>query len=127
MVLAMALRLRRWRVGLVKKVPYRKCTGAVQDGMGTDVPQYADPVDIDAFSWAISEKPNLGDLGKRDGFTGRNVESASLTLPPRDVAVLDQFFLDAGAPFSVVGISDCRNGWHGWSPGITVELQRVTG
>ncbi|OBJ26973.1 hypothetical protein A5622_07765 [Mycobacterium sp. 1245801.1] len=72
-------------------------------------------------------KPNLGDLGKRDGFTGRNIEDVDLTLVPMDVGVQDQFIIDDGKPFYVVGIIDCRNGWHGWAPGVSVHLQRVTG
>lgn len=66
------------------------------------------------------------------------VEQGSATLAETEVADLDVFapagtavglkdvFVVDGKDHEVVGVQDWTKGFHGWAPGIVIELRRVS-
>ncbi|WP_237079640.1 hypothetical protein [Mycobacteroides abscessus] len=47
-------------------------------------------------------------------------------MPSMQVDLVDRFVVN-GLLYEVVGTRDNDGGFHGWKPGVIVELKRVTG
>lgn len=105
-------------------VTHLPCTDVTEDDMGNDVPVHGDPVPRKVYGWSEHNTEKLGE------HTSRDVAEIDLAMPPRRVNLMDRFILDpedTGKPFEVVRVRDNTKGFHGWRPGIVVELKRVTG
>jgi hypothetical protein len=108
------------------KVIHTPCVGAGEDGMGNDVPLFGDPVPRKVYGWSTHNAEKLGES------TSRDVAEIDLAMPPARVGLQDRFdLLDPDdpdtRPYEVVEVRDRTKGFHGWRPGIVVELKRVTG
>lgn len=101
-------------------VTHTPCSGVTQDGLGNDVPAYGAPVSREAIAYSPHRKEVT------EGHTSRAVAEVDLALPATTVNLMDRFTLN-GELFEVVGWRDNNGGFHGWKPGIVVELKRVTG
>lgn len=101
-------------------VTHTPVTGVTQDGMGSDVPTFGTPVSRKAYSFGTHRTENL------DGHTSQDVAERDLEIPPATVNLMDRFTVD-GTTYETVGIRDYTGGFHGWKPGIVVELKKVTG
>lgn len=112
-------------------VTYKPCTGVTEDDMGNDVAVLGDPVPRKVYGWGehrarkFAEFTNAGTAG----HTSREVADIDLAMPvpATPLNLLDQFTIDDGPPYQVVGIRDNTHGFHGWRPGIVAELKRVKG
>lgn len=107
-------------------VKHLVCTGTTEDGMGNDVPLFdGEPVPRKVYGWSEHDTEKLGD------HTSRDVAEIDLGMPRAPVKLLDRFILDDDdpddRPYEVVRVRDRNKGFHGWRPGIVVELKRVTG
>lgn len=92
----------------------------VADAMGNDKPKFGTPVLRKVYGW----RPRV--VENRDGHTSRSVVDVDLAAPQFAVTLLDRFSI-AGEEYETVGIRDNNTGFHGWKPGMVVELKRVTG
>lgn len=103
-------------------VLHERCIGVSEDedGMGDDVPTFDYGIDRPAYGWRAHRKENV------DGHSSRVVAEVDLAMPSAPVGLMDRFTIN-GEVFEAVGIRDNNNGFHGWQPGIVVELKRVTG
>lgn len=93
-----------------------------EDELGNDVPVLSDPNQVGVYSWSVRSEANLD-----NSYTSRKIQVADLSMPSYAWSMMDQFLLDDGPPYEVSGLRDCTHGWHGWAPGITLELRRVVG
>ena len=57
-------------------------------------------------------------------ITETAVADVDIAMPKAQVALRDLFEFGDG-PHRVVGIRDMTRGFHGWQPGIVVELEKV--
>jgi len=101
-------------------VTYTPCTGVTQDALGNDVPSFGSTVDLKAYSYAPHRNEDT------DGHTSRDIAEVDLAMPPMTVDLMSRFGIN-GKTYEVVGERDETGGFHGWKPGIIVELKRVTG
>lgn len=59
-------------------------------------------------------------------LAGRTVTDLKITCPTNDFQANDAVVVD-GVTYEVDGqIADYTHGWHGWKPGYTIRLRRVT-
>lgn len=97
------------------------CTGLGVDAMGSDTPIYGDPITRRVYGWSASDKQEA-----QHGHTERDNNNIDLAMPYTTVNLLDKFVV-AGKPYICNGIRDRNHGFHGWRPGIVVQLNAVTG
>lgn len=88
--------------------------------MGNDVPVFGTPVPRKAYSFGTHRTENL------DGHTSQDVAERDLEIPPTTVNLMDRFTVGADT-YETVGVRDFTGGFHGWKPGIVVELKKVKG
>lgn len=101
----------------VTHIPY---TGTTEDGLGNTVPAFGDGVSVGVY--AIS--PHTVEQGSTT-ITQTEVADLDVFMPETTVNLKDQFQIDSDT-FEVVGVQDWTKGFHGWQPGIVVELQKVS-
>ena len=102
----------------VTHIPY---SGDAEDSIGNTIPgDYGDPVQLGVY--AVS--PHTVEQGSTT-ITQTQVADLDVFMPKTTVSLKDQFTVD-GDTYEVVGVQDWTKGFHGWEPGIVVELQRVT-
>lgn len=101
-------------------VTHTPCTGVMQDGLGNDQPTFGSPVQRKAYAYARHRTEGT------DGHTSRVIADMDLSMPTVTVGLMDRFTVN-GDEFEVVGVRDNNGGFHGWKPGLVVELKRVTG
>jgi len=102
-------------------VTYTPFTGMGEDPRtGNDVPVYGAAIDLPVYSWSSVRARST------DGHTSRVEWDIDLAMPNRSVNGLDKFTLD-GQDYTVAGVRDMTKGWHGWKPGIVVELVAANG
>lgn len=102
----------------VTHIPYG---GDAEDGLGNTIPgEYGEPVELAVYSIA----PHLVEQGSST-LTETAVADVDVAMPKTAVNLKDQFQIDSDT-YEVVGVQDWTKGFHGWEPGIVVELQRVT-
>lgn len=101
-------------------VVYVPFLGVAQDALGNDVPTFGAPVSLKAISYQPHRSENT------DGRTSQDVAEVDLAMPTMTVDLMDRFTLN-GLLYEVVGLRDNNGGFHGWKPGVVVELKRVTG
>lgn len=94
--------------------------GVTQDARGNDVPTFGAPVSLKAVSYQPHRVENT------DGHTSQVVAEVDLAMPTMVVDLMDRFVLNS-LTYEVVGVRDNNGGFHGWKPGVVVELKRVTG
>lgn len=94
--------------------------GVGEDQLGNDVIRFGDPTPVKVFGWSVHHRETL------DGHTSRDIADLDLALPPREVRLQDRWIV-AGEAYETVEIRDRTKGFHGWRPGIVVELKRVSG
>ena len=97
------------------------CTGTTTDGMGNDKPTFGAPVPLKVYGWSEHVEQKL------EGHTDREIADVDLAMPRMPVNLLDRYILDSGKPFRAIRVRDRNHGFHGWRPGIVLELKRVTG
>lgn len=95
-------------------------TGDTEDALGNTVPGYGTSVQRKAF--AI--QPHTVEQGSTT-LTQTQVADLDVFMPETAVSLKDRFEI-GGDSFEVVGVQDWTKGFHGWEPGIVVELQKVT-
>lgn len=91
------------------------------DGMNNDAPMFSEPVTRKVYSASDHKQEPVV-----SGHTSRQVAEIDLAMPTVPVNLLDRWVWD-GQHYETVGIRDSTKGFHGWKPGIVVELKRVTG
>lgn len=102
-------------------VTYTAFTGTGEDPRtGNDVPTYAAAVEVPVYSWSAVRARST------DGHVSRVEWDVDLAMPSRQINPLDKFVVD-GQQYRVAGIRDMTKGFHGWNPGIVVELVAVDG
>lgn len=101
-------------------VTHTPCIGVTPGDLGNDVPSYGTPVQRMAHAYGTHRSEVTA------GHTSRDTAVMDLALPTVGVKLLDRFTVN-GDEFEVVGVRDNNGGFHGWMPGIVVELKRVTG
>lgn len=102
----------------VTHIPYG---GDAEDSLGNTIPGwYLDPVVRRVYAIA----PHVVEEGSA---TSTEVEVAELDVfaPKFPVDLKDRFEID-GQGFEVVAVKDWTKGFHGWQPGIVIELKRWT-
>lgn len=101
-------------------VTHIPCIGASHDMLGNTVPAFGDPVSREVYAVA----PHIVEDGVG---TSTEMEIADVDVygPKFPVTVKDRFVID-GETFEVIAVQDWTRGFHGWEPGIVVELRRVT-
>lgn len=101
-------------------VIHEQVTGVTEGALGNDVPTFAAGVERKAYSYAPHRVETL------DGHTSRDVAEMDLAMPAVTVGLMDRFTVN-DVVYETVGVRDLTGGFHGWKPGIVVELKRVTG
>ena len=101
----------------ITRTPY---LGETQDSLGNTTDSYGPPETIGRYTIA----PHLVEQGSATS-TETTVADVDVAMPKTTVNLKDQFIID-GDDYEVVGIQDWTKGFHGWTPGIVVELRRVT-
>ncbi|AER47567.1 head-tail adaptor [Mycobacterium phage DS6A] len=105
------------------KVKHIPCVGTQLDRMKNEKPVFGEPVEIAVFGWVTRRDETI-----LAGHEARIVSRLDVTMPAdaATVGLLDQFEV-AGELYEVLQVRDYSTGWHGWRPGMVVELKRVTG
>lgn len=88
--------------------------------MGNTVPGFGEPVEVGVYAIA----PHTVEVGSTTA-TETSTADVDVFMPKAAVSLKDQFTID-GAVYETVGVQDWTKGFHGWQPGIVVELRRVT-
>ncbi|AWH14410.1 head-tail adaptor [Mycobacterium phage TChen] len=102
----------------VTRLPF---TGeSTYDSTGEEIPVWGDPVELPVYSIA----PHLIEQGSTT-VTETQVADVDVAMPKALVELKDRFEFD-GDTYEVVGVQDWTRGFHGWAPGIVVELRKVT-
>lgn len=94
--------------------------GVAQDSLGNDVPSFGAPEAMKAIAFQPHRSEDT------DGHTSRDEAEMDLAMPSMQVDLVDRFVVN-GLLYEVVGTRDNDGGFHGWKPGVIVELKRVTG
>lgn len=91
-----------------------------EDALGNTVPSFGDPIERGVYAIA----PHVVEQGSA---TSTEIEVADLDVfaPKFPVDLRDKFSID-GQDFEVVAVQDWTRGFHGWVPGIVIELKRWT-
>lgn len=101
-------------------VIHTPATGTGEDALGNTVPVPGVPVERLVYSIG----PHVVERGSAT-LTETQVADLDVSMPKAAVALTDTFTID-GDTFQVVGLRDMTRGFHGWQPGIVVELQKVS-
>jgi len=101
----------------VTRVPY---TGDTQDSLGNTIPGFGTPEVVSVYSIA----PHTVEQGSATSTETSQVD-VDVYMPKTSMNVKDRIVED-GQGYEVVGVQDWTKGFHGWKPGIVVELRRVT-
>lgn len=101
----------------VSRHPY---TGDTEDALGNTIPTFGTPVSVEVYTIA----PHTVEQGSTTLTETQHVD-LDLYAPKTAVSVKDRFTVN-GDSFEVVGVQDWTQGFHGWKPGIVIELQKVT-
>lgn len=101
----------------VTRHPY---VGTTKSGAGNTVPSFGPAVQVGVYAIA----PHTVEEGSA---TRTEIEVADLDvfMPKTPVSVKDKFTFEGGV-YETVGVKDWTLGFHGWEPGIVVELRRVS-
>lgn len=83
-------------------------------------PAFGSPVVLGVYTIA----PHMVEQGSATA-TETAVADVDVAMPKSEVNLKDRFTID-GDDYEVVGVNDYTRGFHGWTPGIVVELRRVT-
>lgn len=101
----------------VTRKPYQ---GDTCDGLGNTIPGGYDPAETVGV-YAIA--PHTAEFGS-DTITETQVVDVDVFMPKSAVSLKDLFVID-GDDYETVAVRDWTKGFHGWEPGIVVELRRV--
>ena len=102
-------------------VQHSAFNGVGVDSLGNDVESWDTPVSVKVIAYGESA------VESRTGYSSRVVSDVDMAVPPSlKVSVRDRFVLPAGE-YEVVGIEDANHGFHQWTPGYVVKLNRVSG
>ena len=93
--------------------------GDTYNADGIAIPSFGAPVAVPV----ISISPHVEEKGS-DTATETVVADLDVFMPKVAVKLKDRFVVDDD-DHDVVGIKDWTKGFHGWQPGIVVELRRV--
>lgn len=99
----------------LSRKPYVETT----DGLGNTKPDFGDTVAFPAISVAAHQQ----EQGSAS-ITETAVADLDVYAPKAAVSLKDQFTID-GLDYEVVSVADWTMGFHGWQPGIVVQLRRV--
>ncbi len=99
----------------ITHVPY---DGESFDDLGNRVPAYGQPKTVRVHSVAPRTREQT--------VTWSTSEVADLDVfaPVFPVSLKDRFVVD-GDTYEVVGRTDWTHGFHGWKPGVVIELKRA--
>lgn len=89
------------------------------DSLGNTVPSFG--VSVSRLAYSIG--PHVAERGSTT-LAETAVAEVDLSMPPAPVSLKDRIDFGSG-PHEVVGIRDMTKGFHGWQPGIVVELRGV--
>lgn len=101
----------------LSRTPY---DGESESGLGNTTPGYGDAVPFGAIAVA----PHTVEEGSTTS-TETQVADLDVYAPKQTVSLKDQFTINAET-YEVIGVQDWTMGFHGWQPGIVVELRRVS-
>lgn len=101
----------------VTRLPYE---GQTTDGLGNATGEFGDPQPLGVYAIA----PHTVEQGSATA-TQTQVADIDVYAPKTPVSLKDRFVID-GDDFEVTGVQDWTKGFHGFQPGIVVQLQRVT-
>lgn len=87
--------------------------------LGNTIRGFGDPVSVQVISIA----PHTVEEGLTT-TTETEVADLDVRMPKTAVNLKDRFVVD-GQDFEVIAVKDWTRGFHGWEPGIVVELRRV--
>lgn len=94
-------------------------TGEGQSGLGNTVPTFGTPESFSAYAVA----PHTVEEGSTT-VTETEVADLDVFAPKQTVSLKDRFSIETN-DYEVIGIQDWTMGFHGWKPGIVVELRRT--
>lgn len=100
----------------VTRLPYE---GDGDDGFGNTESQFGPGVTVGVFAIA----PHTFEEGSNTR-TETEVADLDVFMPKATVSAKDRFVV-SGDTYDVVAVKDWTQGFHGWEPGIVVELRRV--
>lgn len=100
----------------VTRKPY---TGDTESSLGNTVPGFGAAEELEVY--AIS--PHTVEQGTTT-LTETQIADLDVFAPKTPVSLKDQFTID-GDDYEVVGVQDWTMGFHGWKPGIVIEMRRV--
>lgn len=92
--------------------------GETTDGLGNRVPAYGTPVTRKVYSIAPRTREQTVT------WSTSEVADVDVFAPTFAVDLKDRFVID-GDTYEVVGRTDWNHGFHGWKPGLVIELKRV--
>lgn len=95
-------------------------TGDTEDSLGNTVPGFGASEEVRVY--AIS--PHTVEQGTTT-VTETQIADLDVFAPKIAVSLKDQFVVDSD-DYEVVGVQDWTMGFHGWKPGIVIELRRVS-
>jgi hypothetical protein len=101
----------------LSRTPYN---GESESVLGNTSPSYGDAVPFGAIAVA----PHTVEEGSTTS-TETQVADLDVYAPKTSVSLKDKFTIDSNE-YEVVGVQDWTLGFHGWKPGIVVELRRVS-
>ncbi|WP_084459495.1 hypothetical protein [Mycolicibacterium houstonense] len=101
-------------------VIHTPATGTGEDSLGNTATVPGVPVERLAYSIG----PHVEEQGSVTR-TETEVADTDVAMPKYPVTLKDTFTID-GDTYNVVGLRDMTHGFHGWQPGIVVELQKVS-
>lgn len=87
---------------------------------GNDVPQFGNPVTRRAYAYSPHKTETT------NGHTSQVVAEVDLACPDYGFNLLDKITLN-GTMFEVVGVRNNNGGFHGFEPGVVVELVSANG
>jgi len=90
------------------------------DPLGNTTVTFGSPTQLLAFSIA----PHVIEVGSTT-LTETEVADLDVYMPKADINLKDRFSID-NVDYEVVGVQDWTMGFHGWQPGIVVELKKVS-
>lgn len=99
-------------------ITHRPYVGDTTDGLGNRVPSYGTPAAVNVYSVA----PRT--LEQTITWSTSEVADLDVFAPALPVDLKDQFVID-GDTYEVVGRTDWTHGFHGWRPGLVIELKRA--
>ena len=87
------------------------------------------PVPVNVIAWQPSSVESLSAGSGGVQYISRIVSDLDMAIPPTlEVSVRDRILLPGDdKPYEVVAIEDANHGFHGWTPGTILKLNRTTG